>query len=380
MERPISRWLFALGILFFGVASMYFSVTNSRWSGDVREYWASGTLLVNHVNPYDEASVFLLERQAGQKIDRAQVMFNPPCALFFALPLGMFSVRNAILLWTLMILACLMLSTWALWDLHGRRKGHLLLSIYLFAPVIACVELGQIVALAMLGVVLFLWLQRDRPLLAGLCFVLLAVKPHLLLPFGAVVLVWAIKGERYRFMAGAVLGLAAVSGTVLFFDQKIFSQYIPVLRSANGVSQVMPNLSSLLHWFYPQSGYIQYLPAACAGCWAIVWYLRREKDWDWNNEGLLVIAVSVVVAPYSWVEDEMLMIPAVLNGIYLCSDSGRSMKGFIVLNGAALALVLFSVRFYSPLYMWTKVAWLAWVLLVRAASRVPEALGEEARL
>jgi hypothetical protein len=267
-----------------------------------------------------------------------------------------------------------------LWDLHGRRKGHLLLSIYLFAPVIACVELGQIVALAMLGVVLFLWLQRDRPLLAGLCFVLLAVKPHLLLPFGAVVLVWAIKGERYRFMAGAVLGLAAVSGTVLFFDQKIFSQYIPVLRSANGVSQVMPNLSSLLHWFYPQSGYIQYLPAACAGCWAIVWYLRREKDWDWNNEGLLVIAVSVVVAPYSWVEDEMLMIPAVLNGIYLCSDSGRSMKGFIVLNGAALALVLFSVRFYSPLYMWTKVAWLAWVLLVRAASRVPEALGEEARL
>lgn len=306
-------------------------------------------------------------------------MFNPPCALIFALPLGMFGVRNATLLWTLMILVCLALSTWVLWVLHGRRKGYLLLSIYLFAPVIACVELGQMVALAMLGVVLFLWLQRDRPLLAGLCFMLLAVKPHLLLPFGAVVLMWAIKGKRFRFIAGGILGIAAAVGTVLCFDQKIFSQYLPVLRSANGVSQVMPNLSSLLHWFYPQSAYMQYLPAACAACGALAWFFRRDEDWDWNNEGLLVIAASVVVAPYSWVEDEMLMIPAILSAIYLCSDSGRSMKGFIVLNGAALALVLFNVRFYSPLYMWTKVAWLVWVLLVRAAARLPELRPENAR-
>jgi hypothetical protein len=373
LARRIFRWLFALVVLVFGVTVVYITIPSSLGHKDVAEYWASGTLLLHHANPYDEAGVFLLEKEAVPSITRAQIMFNPPCALPFTLPLGLFSVRVAALLWTLMILACLMLSTRILRILHGRGKDRLHLLVYVFAPALACLSIGQIVPLAMLGLVLFLWLQRDRPLLAGLCIPLLAVKPHLLLPFAAVVLLWTIKGKRYRFLVGVLASFAGMFGIVLSFDHQIFAHYLPVLRSANTVSHELPNWSSLFQLIHPQAGYLQYVPAICASIWAVAWYLSKGDDWDWNNEGLLVMVVSVVVAPYSWFQDEILMVPAVLGAIYRCSDCGKSLIGFFVLDGAALALILFSVKATSGAYLWTSLAWLGWVLYARAQASASNA-------
>jgi hypothetical protein len=377
MARRIFRWILGVCILAIGLASLYHSSTNSLGSKDVVQYWASGKLLIHHGNPYDAASVFLLEKQAWPPTPRAQVMFNPPSALLFALPLGLFGAKMAVFLWTLTILGCLLLSTRILWMMHGRRKDRLHLLIYIFAPMVASLSLGQIVPIALLGVVLFLWLIRDRPLLAGLCVPLLAVKPQLLLPFGAVVLLWTIKEKQYRFLSGVLLSFAAIFGVILLFDPLIFAHYLPVIGSASEFSHVMPNLSALLHALHPQTANLQYCPTLVATCWAIGWYLRKGKQWDWNHEGLLVIAVSVAVAPYSWFEDEVLMVPALLSGIYRCSDGKRSLIGYLMLDGAAIALVLFSFKIFSVAYIWTAPAWVGWILYAR---RVTErrSLGSQA--
>jgi hypothetical protein len=351
-----------LGVLCFAISSL-----PEVMDKDVTQYWASGKLLLHHANPYDERSVYLLEMGAGSPITRLQVMFNPPCTLPFALPLGLLSVHAAIFVWMLVIVACLILSIRILWIMHGRRTDRLHLLCYVFPPVLACVELAQIVPVVLLGLVLFLWLVEDRPLLAGLCIPLLAFKPQLLLAFGVVVLIWAIKGRRYRFLFGMLLGFLVTCGISFSFDHQIFIQYIPVLQSANGISHRTLNLSSQLYRLHPGSC-LQYVPVTCASCWATIWYLRRGDAWDWSNEGLLLLAVSVVVAPYSWFEDEALMIPAVLTGIYGCWDSGRSLIGFALLDGAVLMMVLFHVEPASGAYVWTSVAWLGWVIYARRVS------------
>lgn len=370
MIRHLARWMFALLMVSVAVATLYFSIANSSdvAENDFSEYWASGKLLLSHRSPYDEAGVLALERAGGAPLSHAQIMFNPPCVLPLTIPLGVLSIRHALLLWELMTVGGLILSIRLLSSMYGDGGNRLHLLGYLFAPVVAAVELGQILPLALLGLVVFLRFYKERPWLAGLAVPLLAIKPHLLLPFAAVVLLWAVRKRQYAFLGAAILSVVAASAIPCIFDPQVIAQYLPVLHSANQFSQQMPTLSSLLARVGPRAAHLQYLPAAIGVCASLLWYLRQESEWDWNRQGLLLIAISVVVAPYSWFEDEALVLPAVLSGIYLCTASGRSLLLFLILDGAALALVFSGVRLVTGAYLWTSLAWLAWVLYSQRGS------------
>lgn len=366
--------LCALVLLACGIGISYLITSSSPASvdKDVTQYWASARLLVHGSNPYDVDSVGQLEKQAGAPIEHGgQVMFNLPCALFFVLPLGALSARSAIFLWSLAVVASLVLSVRLLWIMNGRRDDRLHLLAYVFAPVLASVVLGQIVPVALLGVLLFIRWHDSRPLLAGVAVALLELKPHLFFPFAAVLLVWAIEERRIGIMAGAALGCVATFAVPFCFDHRLLAEYWPVMRSASAMSHAMPNLSSTVHALFPKFAFVQYLPAALGCVAAVVWYLRRRGNWRWSEEGLLLLAVSVLVAPYSWFEDEVLMLPAVLRSLYLRTDAGRSIALFGLLDAAALALVFCNVHLDTGAYIWTGVAWIVWIVYSRRAERIP---------
>lgn len=365
VERSL-RIVCALLLLAAGAGLSFWITSHSVRSVDKDsiEYWAASKLLLRHGDPYDDASVFQLEQEAGAPVTtHAQLMFNPPCTLFFILPMGLFAPRVAVFLWSLMMIGCIVLSVRVLWVHNGRHADRSHLLAYVFAPVFACVVLGQIVALALLGISLFLWLERKRPLLSGLSLSLLVVKPQLFLPFGAVLLFRAFQQKEYRVLAGSALGVIFLCSVPLAFDHQIFSQYVPAIHSANAVSNTMPTLSSLVHKLHPQYGLLQYVLAICTCCWAVYWYIRRQQTWNWNREGLLLLMISVLVAPYSWFNDEVLMLPAVLNGIYECENG--ALIGFALIDAAALALVFFNVPLVTGAYIWTGPCWLAWFLYTR---------------
>ncbi|MGI9070669.1 MAG: hypothetical protein ACR2JB_04900 [Bryobacteraceae bacterium] len=136
--RRVLRKLVAAALAAIAVAITAYTISSPLpgTDKDVTEYWAAGRLLLKHANPYDEKSAFRLERQAGAPITRAQVMFNPPTALFFALPFGMLSAHWAIVLWALLIIGCIVLSIRILWVLLGRRQDRSHLLGYVFAPIL----------------------------------------------------------------------------------------------------------------------------------------------------------------------------------------------------------------------------------------------------
>ena len=111
-------------------------------------------------------------------------MRNPPSALLLTLPLGFFGLRAGALLWSLFLLACLVLSVRMLWAMHGRPRNQLHWLGYTFAPALDCLMSGQMSLFVLLGLVLFLRLHRSRPFLAGASLWLCMLKPHLFLPFG----------------------------------------------------------------------------------------------------------------------------------------------------------------------------------------------------
>jgi hypothetical protein len=68
------------------------------------------------------------------------------------------------------------------------------------------------------------------------------------------------------------------------------------------------------------------------------------------------------VAPYSWFTDEVVVLPAILQGIYTSARRGRSLISFGIIDGIALAAVVFGVSVGSGFYIWTSTAWLFWYL------------------
>jgi hypothetical protein len=110
-----------LTALFLCVAPLTGKIAGAR---DFVVYWATGQQLAHHANPYETEAVGKLERGAGLDPGYGILyMRNPPWGLPIALPLGLVGVRFGALLWSLLLLGCLLLSVRMFGELHGQTQS-----------------------------------------------------------------------------------------------------------------------------------------------------------------------------------------------------------------------------------------------------------------
>lgn len=370
----VLRKLAAAAILAVGVGILAFVMHDTENAGnkDFISYWAAGQLLIHHANPYDSAAVLRVEKAAGFHAEKPLIMRNPPYALVLTLPLGLVGAKTGAVIWSLLLVASIGLSVRLIWAIYGYPPDRLHLFGYMFAPTLSCLRLGQTTAFILLGLVLFLWWYKRRPLLAGACLAMLAFKPHLFLPFGLVMLVWIVASRSYRVLLGAIMALAAMLALPFWLDHGLWSHYLPVLKDAGADSQFLPTVSALVRLVVPpHEAWVQFVPAVLGCIWALRFFHRYAKEWDWNQHGPALLVLSVLVAPYSWLADEIIVMPALLQAVFGCVVGNRSFMGFVFLNGVALAAMLFfAVPEHSGFYFWTPVAWAAWYAWIVSRSGV----------
>jgi hypothetical protein len=342
------------------------SVLGSDAAGrrDFAEYWASGHLLAHHANPYDGDAILGLERSVGYPSGiTALIMPNPPPALLLVLPLGFLGATTADWLWLLLLLACLVASVRMVWIMHGGPKNHLHWLGYSFAPALVCLLAGQVSIFVLLGLVLFLRLHRSRPFLAGVSLWLCFLKPHLFLPFGIVLLVWATITRSYKLLAGTAVAVGVSTAIALILDPLVWVHYWQMMSTVRIDRLPIPCLSVILgQRLSPNSIWLQYLPAVLGCVWALAYFRRHRHDWDWLAHGSLLMLVSVLAAPYSWLMDQAILIPALLHAAYL-TRSG-SLVAILALASAVVEVGILRGPpvTHSALYLWTAPAWLAWYL------------------
>lgn len=364
MKSNFWRIVAAVLLAIIGAGILVFiAKSNNAGQRDFISYWAAGHQLVHRANPYDAAAIQELERSAGYKLNYRLIMRNPPEALFLATPLGFVGPNTGLVLWMLALLACLVTSIRMIWALHGRPTDSLHLLGYCFAPVMECLMAGQLGIFLLFGVVLFLYFQKSRPFVAGAALVFCATKPHLFLPFGIVLLLWIACRKQYRMLAGFCVALFAVCALALSLDTNAFSHYSQMMRSSGVFGEIVPTLSEFLRLLLHKDAiWLQFAPQAGACVWALWWFWKRRERWDWMEQGLLVLLVSVMCAPYSLLTDEAVLLPAILVGIYRADHSGRSLLPFGLIAGVAMLEVFTEIPMTSVFYLWTTPAWLAWFL------------------
>lgn len=365
--------LCTLAFLFIGLFYCVSQITGkTSGTSDFVVYWATGHQFARGANPYDTNALRGLEHVAGFYSGHPVLyMRNPPWALPVTLPLAFLNARVASVVWSMLLLASLAISIRLIWIIHGRQKSLVSLLGYSFAPALLCLLMGQTSIFMLLGLVLFLYLHDTHPFVAGFSLWLCLLKPHLFLPFGVVLILWIVVSRKYKIFAGVVSALGSSLAVTYFLDPRAWAHYLDMVRSSGMDEDFIPCLSFMLrHWINPLWVWIEFIPAAIGCLWAIAYFWPRRSSWEWLRDGSLVMLVSIMVAPYAWLFDQALAIPALLSGAYLT----RSRNSIFVL---ALASALIDVAFFADpwaqatLYLWTlwtAPAWVLWYLAARKAT------------
>jgi hypothetical protein len=352
---------------------------NIAGARDFVVYWATGQQLAHHANPYDPESMGRIERSAGLAAGYGVLyMRNPPWGLALALPLGFVGLRSGALLWSLILVGCLAASVRILWLMHGRPRNQLHWLALSFAPALECLIVGQTSLFALLGLVLFLRLNGSRPFLAGMSLWLCTLKPHLFVPFGVVLLAWIAVAKSYKILAGASVAMAASCALTYLISPLAWTEYSKMIRASGIEKEFIPCLSVALSLrFSPHTMWLQYLPAVLCCAWAMTYFWPRRHTWDWAKQGNLVMLASLFAAPYCWVFDQVIALPALLRGVYLT----KSRKLLALLGFASILMnvgLVCGIRLVSPLYLLTAPTWLAWYLFASDDKRVAGPIVSEA--
>jgi len=306
-------------------------------SADFVHFYTLGHLAGSHqISPmYDRAALHAAQVALvpASAPDVYPTVYPPQVAAFFA-PVSGWPYQRALLLWNVLTLVAYGVIVWSAWKAVSHRLPHRALAFTAaatFPPLWSLILYGQITIL----IVAAFWagwlaLERQRPLLAGMAFGLLAIKPQFGLPLVVVVLA----RREWMMLAGAalstalqvgfawlVLGWAAFEGfartlpitlgNVDLMESKPFLSH-----SLRAVTRLAPNWLGVPLWFVLVA--------------IVLYYTARI----WRSQASLrvrlgaVILASVLVNPHLIVYDAtVLVLPLLWFGAYMQEPQRRAQAG-----------------------------------------------------
>lgn len=340
---------------------------------DFLEYWSAGRVNLHGGNPYHPAELLSEQQSADPTREHAVMMWNPPPSLAVYAPLGLLGAKWAALVWVCAQLAAVFAGCDLLWRAYcpTHRWGAAVAALS-FVGTWWLVAYGQNTGFLLLGLAGFLhFTPRDKPLGAGACAALTALKPHLLAVFGVLLIADALT-RRGRFALGAgVAVLALALGAALATNSQVVTQFVEAVRHpAEGATPLsgwwlpVPGFW-LRRWLAPESFWVQFIPCAFACAAFLVCRIRQRAGWSWAQALPLVVAVSVLTTPYGgWVFDlPVLLVPVVWALARLVRAGRFALAVAFVLAQALITAVTLATPGALHAYWWVAPAALAPCLL-----------------
>ena len=162
----------------------------------------------------------------------------------------------------------------------------------------------------------------------------------------------------------------------MWLDPRVWQHYFSMLHASRLDREFVPTISILFRILIDaKANWLELVPSGVAIAWAAWYYARNRHVWDWRVHGLLLVLVTVLVSPYSWFSDEIVLLPALIYKFSLTQK--RRYAGAILMavnTGVLLLLLAAQIPFTSGAYLWTPAAWLAWYLWAGDPTRSDAAL------
>ncbi len=330
-------------------------------SKDYISYWSAGQLLAKRGNPYSYSQVLAIERTQGYRLATPIIMRNPPWALFLTLPLGWAGARVGLVLWTAALMGCIV-AYFVLFDLTLKKR----MLAYCFAPVVGSLASGQSSPFPLLGFSLFVYLYKKKPFSAGVALLLMAIKPHLFLVFWPLLVIDCILHKNLRLLLGGAVALFGATAVAMYLDPHVWSHYFEMLLASQLQAEFLQTPSYILRYLVaPKAMWLQFAPSLLAIGWGGWYYMRNKCAWDWRIHGMPLMLVTVLVSPYAWMTDEIILLPTIMFALSSPIKPRYLTALFMMITGVAAAMLMAQIQLSSGAYLWTSSAWFAWYLYSR---------------
>jgi hypothetical protein len=348
---------------------------------DSIQYWAAGTLLVHSQNPYSVPSVLALERSQGYNSDRPLMLRTPPWSVWMVLPLGLLSAFWGWVAWLAILLGSLVISIRISWRMYGDRErprppNAFLLTGYLFAPVAACLVAGQMGMVLLLGIALFLLLEQDHPFLAGAALLIPLAKPHIFTLLWPILAVWIVTRKRWSLLGGFAAAFLLALSIAVALDPAIFQHYREMLQQQAIQHEFIPALSGMIRGiFFRRYFWVQFVPTGLGLLWSARFYWKNRQTWSWRRHGPALLVVALLTTPYSWMTDEVVLLPAILQGVLWVNRTKLKVTSqlvillFVGLDLLLLLIVRAQVPPATGIYFWSSLVWFSWYWYAKSFSQ-----------
>jgi hypothetical protein len=325
--KPSSRirplfWAIGIVILSLICGLVAVRIVNSMESHtdniDFYNIWLGGHLVAFGGNPYDTTQ--WAAAYPPHTLDGAlnpAFLYPLPLALFLAV-FGWLPFHTAYIAWVTLLQLMIIISLGTVWlHMASPRARYLIIpflaGIILFRPTTLTLTQGQVSALflsILIGTALA-W-EGKRWFLGGVLLGLLALRPNLGFIILAFLSIWLLQKKGWSALMGIAASCLVLLAVGLIYDPHWVTEYLAIggekLTSTFGGAPTVWGLSALVcHNGKPCMLTVGGI-ATMAFIIAFLWLSYRYKSMRPTVAVALAIVVTLLVTPYTWTYDQLLLI------------------------------------------------------------------------
>jgi hypothetical protein len=299
---------------------------------DLIAFWGGVQVFIKGGNPYNFNQLFEVQKIGLPQLQSEQYFLNPPWAIPLFLPLMYWPFQVTRLLWSLFNISALLTSTLIIrtWFPSNRPLlPNALAATVFFLPAIMMIWFGQLSLFVYLSLVVGFHAYRKKyDFLAGMLWVPLTLKPHLVYLVALYLGYRIISEKRWRVVAGASSLLLALNLFVLSFNPDIFMQYASIDRTPLIYkSSTLPTLVRIV-WLNYNGNQITWpvfgLPLLASGA-LIAYFIKVRPVFSDAKDMSFYLSLSLFLAPYAWMYDYSLLVLVQITTLhYSCSHTSPS--------------------------------------------------------
>ena len=365
----------ALSPPFFVIASIKAPLRFNPSGMDFAIYWQAGSMNLQDKYVYDQEEWTLNVLRPG--LDE---WFNYPLPLAVLLtPLGLFPIADAYVAWIFFAQCSILFSVLLLLGFYKDRRPRFeliaLTAVFLFRPIYTIIFSGQLDSYLLLFLVMFLYLsRREQWLWGGFILSWVCLKPSLGVFILAFMGLWVLVQKNWRAMAGItpgaftllLIGLIENINWVmdyLFIGRQLINKYSVLNTTIWGFSNLITKNSD----WETATAIILALGIAATESYL---FLGKKENMDAFSALATIIPAALIIAPYSWAYDQILLIVPIVYIAIKFSKQWSDFNAAVFLLGVdILAVILVTVAYSLKHDVWSALtSFFVWFMAVYFAS------------
>lgn len=287
---------------------------------DFIQYWSSNLLLGQNQNPYDPKQMLDVQRSLGLVGENPIMMWVAPWVLVILKPFLVFNFETSFLSFLVFNVFSLIFCSYILQITYSTNKKFsyttCLLALF-FLPAWDCINYGQISIILLLALCLAnYFLEKNKILLASLCFSILSIKPHLFIYLAALTFFWALQNNRLKLIYATTLSTTALLSLYYFQNRTAIFDWIAVMTNYGSEGSIKTSqwaAATIGTWLRVIFGvdkiYLIWLPCLLALLFLAYLLFNKGLAKKSYKEILpLSLSISLLSSPYAWLYDQSLFL------------------------------------------------------------------------